>query len=204
MRAAAIATLFAGVCLAQIPERFTTIAGERTGYYWLSLSRGERLIHVIAFRSGYLYSMPSSRAVQDASREACLASLKNPDEKQKAACLVDSFEVKSDAFKEWEGADPQPGGTYGDIVDATNRFFADPENQVMSIVAAWRIARLKQQGRSQAEIDGLMDIFRDKYIRAPRKSCEMGWDVKTFGPLVGITASRCEDLGTTLKLTHPK
>jgi hypothetical protein len=68
----------------------------------------------------------------------------------------------------------------------------------MAIAAAWSIAKLKQEGRPQAEVDSLMDTFRETYIRLPRELCEKG------RPAHGITAARCEDLGTTLKLDPQK
>jgi hypothetical protein len=120
-----------------------------------------------------------------------MAQFANPDANQKADCAFKSFDAKSDEYRRWESRDPLPGGgSYGDTIDATDRFFAEPENRVMPITAAWQIAKLKQEGRPQADIDRLMDSFRETYIRLQRKLCEIG---------VGITASRCEILGTTLK-----
>jgi hypothetical protein len=113
-------------------------------------------------------------------------------------CMLKSLDAKSDEYKKWETSDPIPNGTYGEIVESTDRFFAEPENRVMAITAAWIIAKWKQEGRPQAEIESLMDRFRETYIRSVRKSCEMGFAGS------GVTASRCQDVGTTLKALPPK
>jgi hypothetical protein len=182
-------------CIGQLPEEFTTIAGEYTGYYWRNLSFSEKLAHLSGFQSGYLSAAPSNQSVREQARKSCLAQLANPTPEQNADCLVKSLDVKAEEYKRWESNDPVPGGTYGETVEATDRFFADPENRVMPIVAAWSLTKWKREGRKQSEIDKLMDMERDAYIGSPRKLCEAGW---------GITASRCATLGTTLKAPPPK
>ena len=177
-------------CFAQIPDEFTTSAGEFTGYYWRTLSSGERLAFVLGFQAGHLASAPDSKAAIDASRKACLAQYANPDGKQQGECIGKSVSAKSPEYERWETLDPLPGGKYQDTIEATDRFFSEPENRVMSVNAAWIIAKWKQEGRPQSEVDSIMDSFRETYIRAPRKLCEMGFL---------MTAARCAALGTTLK-----
>jgi len=64
----------------------------------------------------------------------------------------------------------------------------------MPISAAWSITKWKREGRTQSEIDELIDRYRESYIRGPRKLCEIGFH---------MTESRCKALGTTLKRTIP-
>lgn len=189
----ALLMIAAGTSLAQLPERYKTIPGEWSGYYWLSLSKSERLEFAIGFNAGYQAHTPDNKAAQTKSKEACLAKLANPDQQATFDCTLKSIGAKSEEYQAWESSDPQPGGTFGYVVDAADRFFAEPENRVMSINAAWIISKWKQEGRPQTEIDSLMESFKETYIRSVRKSCEMGWAG------FGVTASRCEDVGSVLK-----
>lgn len=182
-------------CWAGLPEEFQTSAGEWSGYYWRSLSQDDKLEFVIGFHSGYLYARPSNRPAMEQSRKSCLAQFANPTTQQTADCLGKSLDAKSEEYRHWDALDPLPGGTYGETVEATDRFFAEPENRVMPVTAAWVIAKWKREGRQQGEIDNLMDGFRESYIRAPRALCEKG---------IFITASRCRILGATLKPVSPK
>lgn len=179
--------------IAQLPERYTTIPGELSGYYWLSLARNERVAFTYGFLAGYHQAPPDNSQVREAAKDACLSQLKTPDSKQRFDCILKSLDVKSNEYRRWENADPTPNGAYGDIVEAADAFFAEPANRVMPITAAWVIAKWKQEGRPQAEIEEMMDLFRKTYIRAVRESCEQGL------ALMGITESRCATVGSALK-----
>jgi hypothetical protein len=198
MRAVAIfALLQTSICWAQLPEEYLTLGSEFSGHFWRSLSQAERLSFVLGFQGGYLYSIPDNGPAIEANRKVCLAQFTDPDGKQMGNCIAKSVLTKSDEYVRWEKRNPLPSGRYSDVIEATDRFFAEPENRVMPILAAWSITKWKQEGRPQADIDGLMDRYREGYIRAVRKACEMGW-----GGLV--TASRCQAVGTTLKSPPPK
>lgn len=195
----AVLILIAGAlavrCMAQWPEEFTTPAGELSGYYWRDLSQAEKLAYVAGFQSGYLSAAPSNKSGIEQARKNCLAQFVNPTTEQYTGCIMKSLDVKTEEYKQWESSDPLPGGTYGETVEATDRFFVEPENRVMPIVAAWTLSKWKREGRKQSEIDQLMDMEREAYIRSPRKLCESGF---------GISASRCKTLGTTLKAAPVK
>ncbi len=199
MKSVLIALLLPALCWAQINDRETTLAGEYTGYFWLNLAPTSRLYFVIGFSTGYSAAKPDNRAAQTAKKDACLATLQDPSFEQKMDCTFGSIDATSEAYEYWKDLDPQPGGsyTYGDIVAATDKFFYEPENRVMPIVAAWRIAKMKQEGRPQSEVDRQMDQLREFYIRDVRKACESGG-------LGVMTASRCEAVGARLKPTPAK
>ncbi len=177
-------------CAAQIPDDETTAAGELTGNYWRTLSFDAKLSFVLGFQAGYLLTAPENNAVIEASRKACLAQYVKPDAKQFADCVSDSIRAKSDEYKRWEGIDPLPDGTFKDTIESTDRFFAEPENRMIAITAAWLLSKWKKEGQPQANIDALMDTIRETYIRGPRTGCEMGYTT---------SAARCKALGTTLK-----
>jgi len=187
-----VAITFVATCAAQIPDEETTAAGELTGHYWRTLSFNEKLSFVFGFQGGYLFSSPSNKAVIDASRKACLAQYVKPDGKQQGECIAKSVSTKSDEYTRWEGIDPLPGGTFKDTIESTDRFFAEPENRMIAITAAWLLSKWKKEGQPQANIDALMDTIRETYIRGPRTGCEMGYTT---------SAARCKALGTTLKIT---
>jgi len=180
-----VAIAFVATCEAQIPDQETTAAGEFTGHYWRTLSSDEKLSFVLGFQAGYLLAAPNNKAVIDASRKACLAQYVKPDGKQQGECIANSVSAKSDEYKRWEGIDP-----HKDTIESTDRFFAEPENRMMAITAAWLVSKWKKEGRPQGDVDALMDTIRETYIRAPRALCEMGFM---------MTAARCTALGTTLK-----
>lgn len=177
-------------CSAQLPEEFRTTAGEYSGYYWRSLSFNEKLAFVSGFQAGYLSARPSNEAAIEQERKSCLAQFTKPTTEQTVNCITKSTSATTEEYKAWEALDVLPGGTYGGTIEATDRFFGEPENRVMAVTAAWIMAKWKFEGREQGAIDRLMDQFRESYIRGPRKLCESG---------IFISASRCRILGTTLK-----
>ena len=185
-----IATALAEHCIAQLPEEFRTMGGEHTGYYWRSMSFGEKLAYVSGFQSAYLLAAPKNKSAIDEARKACLAQFSNPTAKQNGDCIVESVKAKSAAYEAWDENDPLPGGTYAETIEATDRFFMEPENRVMSIVSVWALTKWKREGRKQIEIDALVDVMKETFIRNPRKLCELGFL---------MSASRCTTLGTVLK-----
>ena len=185
----------ASTIMAQFPEEYKTPEGELTGYYWKSLSRAEKTVFVYGFEFGYVSAKPENKLAQEQAKKSCLDQLVTPTPKQKFDCIMKSFEAKTDEYKRWNEAYPLDSGTYGDTVDATDRFFEEPENRVMPITVAWSITKLKMEGRKQSEVDIYMDSFREAFIRGPRKLCESGW---------GMTETRCRKLGTTLKTPSAK
>ncbi|MGA2327738.1 MAG: hypothetical protein ABSH05_15755 [Bryobacteraceae bacterium] len=190
-----IAIASAVPCVAQLPEEFRTLAGEYNGYYWKSLSFDEKVAFVYGFLAGYRFAAPTNKSIEEQTEKSCLAQFANPTAEQYTECVMKSLDAKTEEYKHWESLDPTPDGKYGETVEATDRFFAEPENRVMPVTVAWQIAKWKQEGRQQREIDELMDRSRRIFIRVPRTLCELGY---------GITASRCKTLGTTLKAAPPK
>src|SRR5882724_5726961 len=90
-----LASVSFGVCWAQLPERFTTIPGELSGHYWLSLSHTERVAYAYGFLAGYRQHPPDNTSVRNAAKDTCIAQLVNPDERQKFDCTLKSLDVKS-------------------------------------------------------------------------------------------------------------
>lgn len=56
-----------------------------------------------------------------------------------------------------ESNGPLAGGMYGETIESMNRFFADPENRVMPIVAAWSLMRWKREGRIVTAFQGVLN-----------------------------------------------
>jgi hypothetical protein len=192
VRSSALVMLLAvGSCLGQFAERDTTPAGEFTGYLWVGMDFNEKLGFVLGFTEGHLHERPDDRAFRKTVLDSCLTEIKPPIGKQEADCITKSIEAKSASYKAWESSDPLPPGKFGETVTATDRFFAEPENRVMPIVAAWRIIKMKKEGERQSDIDAVMDVLRDVYIRSVRQQCESG------NSLVG--EDRCRNVGATLK-----
>jgi hypothetical protein len=190
----AIVVSRAAPCWAQLPDEEVTPAGELTGYFWKTLSSGEKTAFVYGFQAGYMYAAPSNQSAMEQARQSCLALSANPTPAQVGDCFAKSIGAQTEEYKRWDAIDPLPGGTYGETVEATDRFFAEPENRVMPIMAAWMITKWKREGRPQREIDKLVDDFRGTYIRAPRALCEKGLG----------TATRCKAVGTTLRVAPAK
>ena len=80
-------------------------------------------------------------------KSSCLAQFENPTPQQSFDCTMRSLDAETEEYKRWESLNPLPGGTYGETIEATDKFFAEVENRVMPLMAAWIITKWKREGR---------------------------------------------------------
>lgn len=107
----------------------------------------------------------------------------------------DAFnQEKPRASLERDDLNPMPKGQIGEIIALTDHFFLESPYRVMPIVAAWRIARYRQAGHSQSEVNRMMARYRELYIQAPRSICQTGASKE-------LSSARCKVLGVTLAQT---
>ncbi len=83
-------------------------------------------------------------------------------------------DANTPASEDWERNNPVPDGTYGDLVQALNTFFMDADNRPMPITAAMKLIKMKQEGKSQAEVDERLARYRSVFIAAPKEACASG------------------------------
>lgn len=167
-----------------------TYRGERTGYYWLDSTPEERIEYIVGFADGHAFARPDELALQAIALKKCRANRSSVSEEAFQACQKAAI-ADTHAVRLWQEASPMPRASNGEVREATDRFFAEPENRVFPISSAWRVFKKKKEGRPQKEIDALMDDLRDTYIRDLRRICEKG------GPLT--TKEMCHAVGTQLR-----
>jgi len=97
---------------------------------------------------------------------------------------------QGDAQEYWERNNPFPGGTYGELVQAIDTFFANAENRAMPITAVMQVIKMKRDGKPQTEIDERLARYRDVFVKGPKESCESG---------TRFTAEECKARGYAFK-----
>lgn len=110
------------------------------------MSIDEKLAFVYGFQAGYLDASPSNDAAREEARKSCLAQFVNPTVEQYTNCIDKSLNIKTEEYKRWESLDPILGGTYRELIETTDRFFAERENRVMPVQAAWQINKWRRGG----------------------------------------------------------
>jgi hypothetical protein len=63
-----------------------------------------------------------------------------------------------------------PGLTIGELCTALDRFYAEPENAVITVASGLRIAMMKATGKPQSEVDAELSLARRTANGAPERS----------------------------------
>src|SRR6516165_5178113 len=110
-------------------------------------NRREARGFVSGFSAGYLEARPSNEPARAQIRSSCLAQFENPTPQQSADCADRATRAQTEEYKRWDSLDPLPPGTFGETIEATDKFFEEIENRVMPIVAAWIITKWRREGK---------------------------------------------------------